>query len=145
MYVDGIPGHLLNELENLEKEIKDKKKNVIVYVVINNGYYDARQNHIAASMVRIWCKKTNLQFGQAILIGGGPMMNKAPLEKWPTKKHKRNLDKFIDAIQNKQIGTNIESELDVPRWIYLRLAHMSWRMEAKHNGLKSKDIRRMLE
>ena len=46
LYVDGIPSNLLKLLVEFEKE-KVIKSGSKIYCVVNNGFYEGKQNHLA--------------------------------------------------------------------------------------------------
>lgn len=56
LYVDGIPGSLLQVLRDIEMQMKGQKVNCRLYVIVNNGFYDAGQNKIAIDMAWKWGK-----------------------------------------------------------------------------------------
>ncbi|EGT3787915.1 hypothetical protein [Clostridioides difficile] len=58
LYVDGIPSHLLRLLEDCTK--KQNKNSIPVYAIVNCGFYEGRQNHLAIQMIEIGVKKLTL-------------------------------------------------------------------------------------
>ena len=42
--------------------------------VINNGFFEGKQNHIAMEQMEIWCESAGAKWGQAIGIGTGEML-----------------------------------------------------------------------
>ena len=70
LYVDGIPAHLLEQMILLEKAYKEKEHNdTTVYVIANNGFYEGDQNKYALAMVKNFCTRANITWGQGIEIG----------------------------------------------------------------------------
>lgn len=55
LYIDGINSQLLRFLIELEKR-GFNNKSIGVYCIINNGFYEGRQNLIAADIIKNWCK-----------------------------------------------------------------------------------------
>lgn len=98
IYVDGIPSHLLNTLVELEEYSKLKNtSNTMVYTIANCGFYEGAQNSIAIDMMKNWCKKSNLIWGQGIGTGAGEMIGSikdVPLGHGP----KKNLGKTLDIL-----------------------------------------------
>lgn len=158
LYVDGIPASLLSVLIEIEKVIKEKVKKVVneenikakqlntkVYAIINNGFYDARQNEIAIQMVWKWCEKCGLQKGTAIGVGAGGMIKMAPIGRGPSVNLGRAFDKFAEVILDRNSCDDIYVEPNFPRFLYQIAAHGNWRAAAKRNGLKVGELRRKVK
>jgi len=64
LYGHSIPTNMLQLLIELEKIIKEKQsKKIIVYTIINNGFYEGKQTHIAFEMIQNRCSRCGIQFG----------------------------------------------------------------------------------
>ncbi len=144
LYVDGIPSHLLNclvQLETLFSAIKET--NILVYSVINCGFYEGRQNELAIEIMENWCIKAGLKWGQGIAIGAGGML---PMLKNVPNGHglKKNLERALIHLSNNILkstsGDNICITANFPRILYKLTAEMGWRQSIKANGLKRKDL-----
>lgn len=142
LYVDSIPSHLLHCLEQLQSALEGSSCNTEPYVLVNCGFYDARQNHIALKMMQLWCRRIGLRWGQGIGVGAGGMSQTAPLGYATCK----NLGKTLDLlVQNLLAGGSygtLFTEPNFPRFLYKTMAHMGWRSQAKKNGIKPKELRR---
>lgn len=144
LYVDGIPSHLVNCLYQMEKYFKTKQINkVVVYSLVNCGFYEGHQNAIALEIMKNWCEKTKLNWGHGIGIGGGgmlPMLVNVPDGKGP----KKNLLKALKTIaSNISIGAKADNILispNFPRFAYKISAEIGWRQQIKMNGLKRSDL-----
>lgn len=55
LYIDSIPSHLLRELLVLEQRGFQEKKTK-VYCIINNGFFEGEQNHVAIEQMKLWCE-----------------------------------------------------------------------------------------
>lgn len=141
LYVDGIPGSLLHTMKNIEQQLKEVRSDCKVYVLVNNGFYDARQNAIAIDMVWNWCKRSGLEKGRAVGLGAGEMAQVTPLGVGPS----RNLGSLIEQLSKDIRGRNSKETLFVepnfPKLLYKMAAHRGWRKSIKKNGLKVADIR----
>ncbi|MEW9096463.1 MAG: hypothetical protein AB2417_15400 [Clostridiaceae bacterium] len=144
LYVDGIPSHLLNYLLQLEMIFATiKEKDIIVYSLVNCGFYEGHQNKLAIEIMENWCAKAGLKWGQGIGIGAGGML---PGLKSVTIGHgpKKNLEKALKQLSNNILkGTseeNIFITANFPRVLYKLGAEMGWRQSIKSNGLKRKDL-----
>ncbi|MDE5820551.1 MAG: NAD(P)H-dependent oxidoreductase, partial [Lachnospiraceae bacterium] len=56
LYVDGIPGHLLSCLMQLEKA-KWQEREIRVYGIVNCGFYEGIQAKFALALLKNWCEK----------------------------------------------------------------------------------------
>lgn len=144
LYVDGIPSHLINCLYQIERFFKTKPlREITVYAIVNCGFYEGKQNVIALEMIKNWCEKTKLNWGQGIGIGGGgmlPMLAGLPDGKGP----KKNLSKALKTIANSIAIGVTEDDIFIspnfPRFAYKLAAEMGWRKQIKENGLRGKDL-----
>lgn len=94
LYVDGIPSHLLRLLDEIQHDVAAATPGVIVYTIINNGFYEGRQNITALEMMRNFCASSGLVWGQGVCVGAGGMANVAPAGKGSMK----NLGLALDQI-----------------------------------------------
>ena len=144
LYVDGIPSHLINCLYQIENFLKTKPlRKITVYAIANCGFYEGNQNILALEMMKNWCEKSRLNWGQGFGIGGGgmlPMLSEVPDGKGP----KKNFSKALKVV-GKNISTgaseeNIFISPNIPRFAYKFAAEMGWRKQIKKNGLRVKDL-----
>jgi len=70
LYVDSIPSHLLDFLEQIAQSLPRRHHNTHIYTIVN-GFYDASQNHIAIKMAKIWCERCKFIWGQEMAAGAG--------------------------------------------------------------------------
>lgn len=48
--------------------------NCIIYVIVNNGFYEGEQNYIAVQQMKFWCNDNGFVWGQGIGCGAGEML-----------------------------------------------------------------------
>ena len=144
LYVDSIPSNLLEVLSALEKELGVKTRETKVYLLVNNGFYDAIQNSIAIDLLWNWCDKSGLNRGYAIGVGAGGMVQMFPVGQGPSANLGKALRKFADDIENGRSADPVFVEPNFPRALYQMAAHIGWRKGAKANGLKVSDLKRTL-
>lgn len=142
LYVDSIPGSFLKVLENIEEQIKEHKIDCKLYVIVNNGFYDAKQNSIAIDIMWNWCEKCGMTKGRAMAVGAGEMVQGIPLGAGPMKNLGNAMNQFTEDIQHRNSGETIFVEPNFPRCLYKTAAHMGWHKSAKKNGLKISDIKK---
>ena len=73
LYFDSIPSHVLAWMRAAEAGAS-AGSGCHVYAVINCGFYEGSQCQWAAQSVQHWSAHCGLDWGQALGIGGGPML-----------------------------------------------------------------------
>ncbi|MGO0862670.1 hypothetical protein, partial [Clostridioides difficile] len=150
--VDGIPSHLLRLLEECEECAKrQNKKDIPVYAIVNCGFYEGKQNHLAIQMIENWCKRVNFTWVQGIGIGGGEMLGSlqsTPLGKGPKKSLGTSLGELSKNILSNNIDSSTSGKNNIfispnfPRFIFKSVLNYHWNPQAKSNGLTKSDILR---
>jgi len=144
VYVDGIPSHLLNCLIQLESFFSTiKAKDIIIYSIVNCGFYESQQNAIAIEMMKNWCLKSGLRWGQGIGIGAGGMITAIkdiPIGHGPKKNLGIAFNNLANNVLNGSSGEDIFVDKNFPRILYKLVAENGWRKAIKANGLKRKDL-----
>ncbi|BBM57890.1 hypothetical protein JMUB4039_1872 [Leptotrichia trevisanii] len=142
LYVDGLPSNLLKLLVELEKE-KVVNPETSVYCVVNNGFYEGKQNRLAILQMKNWCEKVKAKWGQGIGIGAGellPYLKKYTLGQGPLKNLGNALTKFSSNI------LTLKSEKDIyinPNWLrslYFLQGSISWILKARKNNLRIREL-----
>ena len=142
LYVDGIPSNLLKLLVKFEKEnvIRPKTK---IYCIVNNGFYEGKQNFLALLHMKNWCKKVNAKWGQGIGIGSGellPYLKKFKLGQGPLK----NLEKILNRLSRNILTLNSDKNIYInPNWpksLYFIQGSFSWILKARKNNLKIREL-----
>ena len=142
LYVDGIPSNLLKLFVEFEKE-KVVNPATRVYCIVNNGFYEGKQNRLAILQMKNWCEKVKANWGQGIGVGAGellPYLKKYKLGQGPLKNLGKVLDKFSTNIltlkSNKDIYIN-------PNWLkslYFFQGSISWILKGRKNNLRVREL-----
>lgn len=142
LYVDGIPSNLLKLLVEFEKE-KVIKSGSKIYCVVNNGFYEGKQNFLALLHMKNWCKKVNAKWGQGIGIGSGellPYLKNLKLGQGPL----RNLEKTLNILSRNILTLNSDKNIYItpnwPRSLYFIQGSISWILKARKNNLKIREL-----
>ena len=149
LYGHSIPANMLQMLIELEKIIKQNQtKKIIVYTIINNGFYEGKQTHIAFEMMQNWCTRCGLQFGGGIGQGAGEMITATkgiPLYIGPYNNLHRALKLTAKKMVLRESFEIIYLSPYFPRFLWKLLAiYATWHPRAYKNGLKKEDISRKL-
>lgn len=142
LYVDGIPSNLLKLLVKFEKEnvVRPKTK---IYCIVNNGFYEGKQNFLALLHMKNWCKKVNAKWGQGIGIGSGellPYLKKFKLGQGPLKNLEKILNRFSRNILTLNSDKNIYITPNWPRSLYFIQGSISWILKARKNNIKIREL-----
>ncbi len=142
LYVDGVPGHLLSCLKELE-QLKEKFGEKYIYAVSNCGFYDGSQCEWSLDVVKHWSRRSGFIFGGGIGIGGGGALT-ALLHMKPGDKPKSKIDKglnfLLEKILEENCFDNFYANISLPRAIYKMAAEHGWGKSLVKNGKKRKDI-----
>ena len=142
LYVDGIPSNLLKLLVKFEKEnvVRPKTK---IYCIVNNGFYEGKQNFLALLHMKNWCKKVNAKWGQGIGIGSGellPYLKKFKLGQGPLKNLEKILNRFSRNILTLNGDKNIYINPNWPKSLYFIQGSFSWILKARKNNIKIREL-----
>ena len=142
LHVDGIPSNLLKLLVKFEEE-KVIKSETKIYCIVNNGFYESKQNRLAILQMKNWCEKVNARWGQGIGVGAGellPHLKNYQLGQGPLKNLGKVLDKFSANI------LTLKSDEDIyinPNWLkslYFFQATISWILKGRKNNLRLREL-----
>jgi hypothetical protein len=145
LFNDSVPSNMLKMIIELESYFEnEKEKNIIVYSIINNGFYEGKQTHIAFEVMQNWCERCGVKFGGGIGQGAGEMIGATkniPLNSGPFKNLCRSLKLLVNKIELKEpFGIKYLS----PRFPWFLWELMSkytfWHPLAYKNKLNKKDI-----
>lgn len=143
LYVDGLPSHLVSRLMQLEASLAVSGRGQVVYAVVQCGFYEGHHARWALKLLENWCSRTGLCWGYGLGFGGGAMLTaitKVPLGSGPTRSLARALKQIVASLGRGEGGENIFATVDIPRLIYKQAAEMGWRLSARSNGLKVRQL-----
>lgn len=147
LYVDGIPSHLLKKLDEFCRT-EQIKKGAFVYCVINNGFFEGKQNHSAVRQMKNWCLRAGGVWGQGVGVGGGEMLTfltDIPLGHGPNKDFGNALMRLADNAVNGRAEADIYASPNWFRFLWRIEATFSvWLPRAKMNGVKLRELFRKI-
>jgi len=147
LYIDGLPSHLLSCLCQMEREISTDEV-IRVYAIVNGGLYEGKQSQHALAIMESWCRRTGLQWGMGIGLGGGggmKQMKGIPLGKGPKRALGKAYKVFAETILSQGVGENLYVSIALPRVLYKFLAERNWRKRFKENGGRARDLNRQIQ
>lgn len=143
LYVDGIPGHLLSCLIQLE-EARIQNPQIRIYGVVNCGFYEGIQAELALQLLQNWCTKSGFLWSGGIGVGGGgglAMMPKLQPGQGPKAPIDKALESLSEIILKKEAQDNKYVSVAFPRFLYKLGAQIGWRQMIKANGGKTRDLK----
>lgn len=146
LYVDGIPGHLLSCLTQLE-QAHLINADLRIYGVVNCGFYEGVQAEYAIDVLQNWCEKSGFAWGAGVGIGGGGAFVQFTGSKpgqGPRAPIDRALEELAEKILQRQTDEKRYANIGFPRFVYRLGAQIGWRMLIKANGGKVKDLNKRL-
>jgi multimeric flavodoxin WrbA len=145
LFNDSIPSNMLKMIIELESYFANgKTKNIIVYSIINNGFYEGKQTHIAFEVIQNWCEHCGIKFGGGIGQGAGEMIGvtkNIPINSGPFKNLGSSLELLANKIELKE-PFGIKYLIPYfPRFLWeLMSKYTFWHPLAYKNKLTKKDI-----
>ncbi len=144
LYIDGINSRLLRFLIELEKR-GFADKSTLVYCIINNGFYEGRQNAAAADIMKNWCKAVGLTYGQTLGAGAGemlPFLKNIPLGHGPNRNLGIAFRELSRNILSLKCGEDMFVSPNWPRFLWKIASSLKfWYPRAKENGIKRKRLK----
>lgn len=147
LYVDSIPSHLTYVLMQMERLFQETMSKKMVYAIVNCGFYEGHQNHIALKIMRCWCERAGLSWGQGLGIGGGgmiPMLSGIPEGKSIKKDFSAAISETAGNISSFRKADDKFISPGIPRIMYKLAGQMGWRKQIKDNGLPAKELSRKI-
>ena len=145
LYVDSLPSHLLRNLIQIEKAIKrqESSSKPKIYGIVNAGFFEGKQTLLAMECIKNWSKKCRFTFAGGIGIGGGGMIKAIqdlPNQSPPKKRIHQALKQLAENILQGKEEEIRTIDPQYPKLLYKLQAEHGWRIMAKRNGLKRKDL-----
>lgn len=148
LYVDSIPSQLLQLLIILE-ELKNLNHDMMVYCIVNNGFFEGTQNYIAIQQIKNWCAAANLNWGQGVGIGAGEMLSftvNIPLKHGPNKNIGYAISSLAANLRYKKSGKDSFVSPNWPRFLWrMQSTKFFWIPRARSNSLKKQDLYRRVQ
>ncbi|MDN5352745.1 MAG: hypothetical protein PWQ12_1666 [Clostridiales bacterium] len=149
LYADGLPGHVTAYLRALEaafamlRNKQKQEKTPRVYGIVNCGFYEGKQTHLALDMMKLWCEKAKIDWGQGVGVGAGGMvygLRNIPAGQGPKKAISGALRDLSEQVGTLGMAQDQFVSPGIPRILYKLAGEMGWRNQVKANGLTRRDL-----
>jgi multimeric flavodoxin WrbA len=148
LFVYAVPSHTLKMLIELENFIKrEKADNLIIYTIVNCGFYEGKQNNVAFRIIENWCEHSGVKFGGGIGQGAGEMLGQTKdihINKGPFNNLERSLQEKKKKMELKEPFETMYLNPLFPQFLFKIFGTRYWNSMARKNGLKKKDIKRRI-
>lgn len=140
LYVDSPTSITLSFLDYvIDNNINLKGK--LVYVVINCGFREGKQNITAVNIMKRWCDKVGAVYASSIMIGAGEIVGKDKFN-FISRNALKKINNFANIIKMKVINDDIITTIDLlNNRLYCFLANLSWNKKGKKNNLSFADLK----
>ena len=140
LYVDSPTSITLSFLDYvIDNNINLKRK--LVYVVINCGFREGKQNITAVNIMKRWCDKVGAVYASSIMIGAGEIVGKDKFN-FISRNALKKINNFANIIKMKVINDDIITTIDLlNNRLYCFLANLSWNKKGKKNNLSFADLK----
>lgn len=143
LYVDSVPAHMLSWLQKMEPVMRENKCSARVYVVVNCGFFEGHQTRLAVGVIKQWCAKSGLKWGQAVGLGAGPMAQiPGVIGRVLYKPLGKTIAHMGENVKNNRNRSDIYIQPSFPRKLYMWMAHKIFVKAGANNGLRKGDMYR---
>ncbi len=136
LYVDGPPNKIIELFEYI-KNNKINIKNKKIYTIINCGFWEAKQNRVAALIVQNFANNNGARYMGSFNIGAGEVIGKCDKKKIyrlvsiPFLIKIRKFKVRINKSKKVALETTIRP---MTKRLYVYLANCSWKKKMINNG-----------
>lgn len=150
LYFFCLPGILTRFLQDYAAFVKTQPQNgkvPRVYAIVNCGFPEDEINSDALRVVESFCRKIGAKHRFGLMIGGGGMILGAKGAPF-MKEFMKTIDGFLSDVQNDIIAPSdaghktMRAFVKFPRRLYFMMGNIGWKMQARQNGLKARDLKK---
>jgi hypothetical protein len=147
LYVFCLPGILMRFLQDYQAFTAARPggaKSALVYAVVNCGFPEPEINEQAALVIGRFASAVGARFRFGVLIGGGGMISyRAPQIKKMLALYGSAIERIMAEIGGGSLKQteNVAIPVSIPRWLYFFMGNLGWRMSARKNGVRQRDLR----
>lgn len=136
LYADSIPVTLLNFLKVLAENPPRHKPTV--HVLINCGFLEPEQNHIAVEIIGLFCRQNGYPFGSVLEIGSGEAILSTPFRILV----RRKIKKLAASLAHRKY-LSLQVTMPLPKRMFLKASTSYWTNYGKRNGVTKEQMATM--
>lgn len=141
LYVDSLPAPIVETLERIAAQRRGRgslNDGQRFAAISNSGFPEADQSATALAICETFARDAGFTWAGSLALGGGQMLDGAPLTGGRTARIRRALDIAADALVQGQAVPDEARELlakpTVPHWLYRKMGWFGWRWQARRYG-----------
>ncbi|MDR2350219.1 MAG: NAD(P)H-dependent oxidoreductase [Deltaproteobacteria bacterium] len=151
LYFDGPPSGLVRFLEKLAAEAREARGSARgtatrLYGIVNCGFHETDRSNLALETLKIFAASAGFVYGRGLSLGGGPFISMTAKTfrrgGFPFGKQREAMDALFESAGTLSKGPDLEGTVSLPRSLYNIGANIHWKMLAKKEGNKTKDLYR---
>ncbi|WP_251967146.1 hypothetical protein NEE14_005885 [Parabacteroides sp. AD58] len=136
LYADALPVGFLHFLKTLEANPPSRKP--VISILINCGFLEYQQNHVAIQMMRFFCRQNQYTIGSILMLGSGEAILNTPFKYIAT----RNIKQLAYSIANQKYQI-IKATMPLPKKLFQWAADIYWTRYGKRFGTSKKQMQTM--
>ncbi|NNJ13310.1 NAD(P)H dehydrogenase [Chloroflexales bacterium ZM16-3] len=142
LYVDSLPAPVTAALEMIAAERAGKRSTQRFVAITNCGFPEAHHCDSALAVCKRFADQAGLTWAGGLALGGGGMINGTPLAQMGGRARygRKALDMAAVALASGQAipreAVDLMAKPNIPAWLYLLVAGLSWRQQAKPYGVQ---------
>lgn len=108
-----------------------------------NGHFEDSQNDTTIEMMKNWCTRAHLNWGQGLGIGGGITLGNEkdiPMGHGAKKYLGPAFSIFVNNLLEVKTGEDLYVNPNYPRFLYVFGGNHEWNKHGRAHGLRKKDL-----
>jgi multimeric flavodoxin WrbA len=142
LYVDSLPAPVIEALERIaaHRQGRDPSHRQLFTAIANCGFPEAYQTATALAICETFARQAGFEWAGALALGGGQMINGAPLAQGGGKTIpiRKPLELAAEGLVQGQAIPKAAQDLlgkpIVPHWVYRLMGGFGWKQQAKRYG-----------
>jgi multimeric flavodoxin WrbA len=147
LYVDTLPAPVIEALERIAADRRDRAHRPQLFVAIANcGFPEASQNAVALASCRVFAREAGFEWAGSLGLGGGEAVGGEPLAGGKTARIRGALDLAAGALARGLVipdeARDRMSRPIIPHWAYRLTGTLRWKRTAGHYGVRKQQAGR---
>jgi multimeric flavodoxin WrbA len=146
LYVDSLPAGVVKAMELIRADRKERvgQKRQRMLAVSNSGFPEAEHNTLSLAISKRFAVECGFEWAGGLALGGGEAIAGKTLKEAGglAKNVRKSLDITADALARDEIigeeAVTLMARPLMPRWLYLVVGNIGWRLKARRQGCKER-------